>query len=429
MADSQKYQEVVEVVFQEEGGKEVNNTLGMFKNLLKAIRRLALGPMRLLNSIMRMNTTALVGMLFFGNQLATMSKKLLTPIMEVYGVFQLWNDLLVLMFLPVMEDLHGSFLTLFEVVAELPDGVKRVIGWFVVLIGVLGTVLMWVGQAAIGVKAIGGLFSGLAAQSAAGGAATTSVFAGIGAAVAVVAGIIALAAAGIWLAWKDNFANIRDWVGAIFESLKTYIGGFIATIQGLFDVFMGIMNGDLTKIGDGLKKMWKGVGDMFIGLAGVLFSIIVSLGIGIFRILFGIGKTIWEAGKMFAEKLWEGIKSMGSWFKDKLVDWVLSAVMSAINSLTNKLKGKKGTGSSEIASGGSFNDFIWRPGQKPISISPEDNIIGFKGAAPNLGGGGQSVDITYNINVSDKRELELMLREHDRNLIGELRRLSSVRGA
>lgn len=36
---------------------------------------------------------------------------------------------------------------------------------------------------------------------------------------------------------------------------------------------------------------------------------------------------------------------------------------------------------------GLFDDFIMRPGQAPIAINPNDTIVGFKGNAPNLGGG------------------------------------------
>jgi hypothetical protein len=49
---------------------------------------------------------------------------------------------------------------------------------------------------------------------------------------------------------------------------------------------------------------------------------------------------------------------------------------------------------SQLLGGKGFNDFIYRPGEKPIAFSPNDTIIGTKGG---IGGSGQTVNITVNV--------------------------------
>ncbi len=78
--------------------------------------------------------------------------------------------------------------------------------------------------------------------------------------------------------------------------------------------------------------------------------------------------------------------------------------------------------------GGSFGDFISRPGQSPVSFSPGDTIIGTKNPGA-LGGGGMTVNQTININADvDVGSLRRKIEEANREMIAEWKRQGSFVG-
>ena len=64
------------------------------------------------------------------------------------------------------------------------------------------------------------------------------------------------------------------------------------------------------------------------------------------------------------------------------------------------------------------NDFIWRPGQSPISINPNDNLIGFKGNNPM--GGSIIINQTINADITDMKQFERMMAENNRDLVSKI---------
>ena len=84
----------------------------------------------------------------------------------------------------------------------------------------------------------------------------------------------------------------------------------------------------------------------------------------------------------------------------------------------------KATGDPQSFQGGRrVDDFIYRPGQAPISVNPNDTLVGFKGSNGAAGAaGGMTINQTNNISVGDRAEFERIINDNNTNLIDELRR-------
>jgi len=69
-----------------------------------------------------------------------------------------------------------------------------------------------------------------------------------------------------------------------------------------------------------------------------------------------------------------------------------------------------------------FDDFISRPGQSPVSFSPQDTIIGMKSPGALGGGGNQTITVTINNPMFNERdEMERIVEEVSSRLGQELR--------
>ena len=71
------------------------------------------------------------------------------------------------------------------------------------------------------------------------------------------------------------------------------------------------------------------------------------------------------------------------------------------------------------------NDFIWRSGEGVTSISPNDTVVGSKNGFGGMGGE-VTLNVTYNINISDKREMERMIDANNKRLVDDVRRLVKI---
>ncbi|MFV2041410.1 MAG: hypothetical protein ACC644_05395, partial [Candidatus Hydrothermarchaeales archaeon] len=76
-----------------------------------------------------------------------------------------------------------------------------------------------------------------------------------------------------------------------------------------------------------------------------------------------------------------------------------------------------------------LKDFVWRPGSDPVSISPQDTLVGFKGGAGSLagfgevlGGGGGGGDTIVKVYI-DGKELRNIVRTEIQAMHGTLRRM------
>ena len=146
----------------------------------------------------------------------------------------------------------------------------------------------------------------------------------------------------------------------------------------------------------------------------------------IMKALVSILKKVFDWGVDFIKNMANGIRSMASKFKDALLSifpsWARNAIWGGGKMVVKVISGAVSKVKSAVT-GGRFNDFIWRPGQAPIDINPNDTLVGFKGAAPDLGGGGGGITQENHFHGFTMDDLKRDLDDRDRRLVDEVRRL------
>jgi len=388
-----------------------------------------------------------LGVMFFGMMLQRTFTGLLKPVMEAYGVFDLFRVMLLILFIPVMDMLLEPLIDIMTWFMDLPESAKKAIGIFVLLGAIVGGILFVIGAFTLGFGSLIMMFGGAPGKVV---ASLLRILSGVKFAFGAILAVVTVILFGVFLAWKDNFGNIRAWMQVFWEGLKGMFQGALDIIAGIMDFFVALFTGDwegvkaaVIRIVNGIRTFLKSQFNMILGLA-------VVLGLGILKLFNGINETIkgmlkslvswvdgWSGGfvsKMFdwgakiIKGLGDGIKSMAGWIKDAILSlfpsWAQDLIWSAGKFVINIFtKGKKGE-----EKGGSFGDFIWRPGFAPISFSPQDTLVGFKGKTPSgalgAGGGGDVyLNQTNNVQVVDRAELNRMFEEYGRKLVEDIRRM------
>jgi hypothetical protein len=361
----------------------------------------------------------MLGVMFFGMAMRSMFIQLFNPVMEAFGVFDLFQAMLLVLFLPVMEMIFPYLLKFAEFFMNLPEPVQKVIGILAIVGIVLGTILTVGGAIAIAVMAMVAALTALGTTATAAGAFLSAMF----------APFIAILAAAIlaWIvfrqAFEENFLGIQTFVQMIWDGISNIFSGAIQIIKGLWSILVGLFTGDLTKIKEGFFSIFSGIWNMLKGFVQLVIGLFATLGLTLLKFIMNIGSI----GAQMARALVDGIKSGWSWLKDAFLGWIpsLSAVKNYILSKFGIGRGSKDSGSSSksTSSPKKFNDMIWRPGSDPVSISPQDTLVATKGG-PAGGGSSQVINATYNVSVSDKAEFQRMLDENNRRLMDDLRRIT-----
>jgi len=210
----------------------------------------------------------LLGVMFFGQAIARTFSGMLQPIMDVFAITELWTATLQITFLPIMEAIFPYLLGMMEFFMNLPDSVKLAIGVITLLAIAFGTILSLVGAISLG---LGAIF------------ATTTFTAGIAALGAALAPVlivlvaIAAIAAVIYLAWKENFGGIRDWIMVVIDSIKNMFIGLFEVIKGIFKFISALINGDADKMKEAFMIAATGIKIMFYGLGEFIIGIFVSI--------------------------------------------------------------------------------------------------------------------------------------------------------
>jgi len=379
-----------------------------------------------------------LGVMFFGMALVGMFKKLFSPVSEAFGISELFGMMLMMLFLPIMEAIFPVLLGLMTWFMNLSPGVKKAIGIFVILIGVFGAIIMILGTLALGLGSLI-LFWPIIVSTIGGAIAT--IIGSLGLFIVPILLIIAIVV-GMYLAWKENFLGMKSIVQSFVEGFKTLFSGIINFFTGLFLIIKGIFTGDWSMIWEGVKKIFLGAVQAIWGLTKMLVA-------GIFAILIGIVKIVWNIIKLVVApfvwlwnflvghslipdlinaiidwfkklpgKIWDIVKNIGKMIADGFVnmlpDWIIKILKKGINFVA-KIFDRGGSSQSE-------DDFIWRPGQGAVGINPNDTLVGFKGAAPNLGGGSGGANVTNNFYGFTNEDLIKELDDRDRKMVSQMER-------
>jgi len=430
----------------QEFGKVIAQPLDNWKQFNKEGRTFETRGGRLANTL-RMATHGLrgfrmemLGVMFFGMNLQRMFLGFLQPVMESFGVFELFRDLLLLTFLPTMESLLEPMLKIFDWFVNLPPSTQEAIGTFVLLGLALSTLLMYFGVMALGIGSIIQILPILTGLFAPIGIALS----GLGVGFLAFFAVIGLLILGFIIAWQENFGGIKEWVEVLWEGIKMIFSGALDVITGIVQAVIAIFKGDFDGFGKAVEKIWEGIKNIVGGVFRVIVGLAMTFMLSIGRIILGIYAFFYQAFERvfsYLRDAWPKIKEFflnlfskdfikkafdfGVDFIKEMIEGIKSVaklLMDALISTLPKWAQKAFGGGGGGGSGGHVDDFIWRPGSGPVSINPNDTIVGAKGG---LGGIGTTVNLSvnYNVNVSDKAEFERMMDNNNKSLVDDVKRM------
>lgn len=488
---------------------------------------------------MKKNAVALLGIMFFAQSVKKTIASMLQPAMEATGIFDLWNTLLLVTFLPIMLLLLPILISMMEWFMGLPEPVKVVIGVIAVLGFVLaalisllisialagaGAALLGIGEAgataagASGLGALVGILKVLGGLLAVGiglkiawdtvsadqstlveklkGSLAAGVAVGIG---ALIFGAGGWAALGIGILTTGIVLSLAFEVEAMkTESLTSFlaytglaagiIAGLAALILGapFWPVALGVLllsfivklsffpdkdaqakQKELSSMGDfslepgkkvpmldpaafqippdiqaninamvsGTKstlatgsKDWNAT--VLTGMDQLKTNVTVKnkeVSTNFFNTTTDVNTTLVTGSALWNTSMDTGMKTVVSTadsYNQTLIDnaWATAAEMSAAYaSVSGPSDNSSGDGSG--SGGGTDNhDFIWRAGQGAESIDSNDTVVGVKNGLGGLGGG-VTLNITYNVQVSDKAAMQKSFEENNRRLVDDIKRM------
>ncbi|MGH3777650.1 MAG: hypothetical protein ACRDRR_18295 [Pseudonocardiaceae bacterium] len=111
----------------------------------------------------------------------------------------------------------------------------------------------------------------------------------------------------VWGFVSDIWDRITGWVGEKVDAVLRFVDG-LGALPGKAADFFGRMKDAAVRKGDELLSWVTGLPGRVLDAVGHL------------------GNLLWDAGQSVIDGLWGGIKSMGSWLKGKIIDFIKSFV-------------------------------------------------------------------------------------------------------
>lgn len=349
-----------------------------------------------------------LSVMFVGMAINRVFGKYVKGAMEWLGATELMTEGLKLSVFTALEPFHDLIINISTALFDASPAMQAFVGWVVLAGAAVGGILSFFGQFFLGmmglkliVPKIGPAFKKMFAKIAIGFKAVAAFIAGLSAMVLLVVAVIIIIIIGMVLAFKTNFMKIRLAFKLMVDGFKKMFMGFVNFFKGLIRFIVHFFSGQWGKAFDDVKMMFKGLWDFITGLLQALLSIVVIISLSIVKAFKVAFDAIWSSFKWLWDKLKAGFEAIKGW---------LGFGGDDDNSSSTGMRSK--------------NDFIWRPGQGATAINPNDTIVGFKGAPPDLGGGkGITFAPVYNVTVADRREFEMLIKDNNVRQVEDLRRL------
>ena len=148
----------------------------------------------------------------------------------------------------------------------------------------------------------------------------------------------------IWNTWGET---ILEGLKTVWDTVAGVISGVLDIVIGILDTFIGLFTGDWDRMREGLKRIWAGLWGAIVSIIKAQVERVFIVGRALidkfgdwFKSLPGkikgwlgdLGSLLVDSGKNLIRGLWDGIVSMGSWLKDKIVGWVKNVIPGPIAS-------------------------------------------------------------------------------------------------
>ena len=353
----------------------------------------------------------LLSTMFFGMGIAAMFTGWLQPAMDAFGVFDLFNTMLMVTFIPIMELIFPILLGIMEAFMGLPEPIQLLIGAIAVVGAVVGTALAAFGALGLGLAGLATAFGTSGAAATAGGA---SIGAGFMAALAPVLPIILAVGAAIAIftvLWTTNLFGFRDKVTAIF-------GVIISSLQFLWSVWSKIFG----IVANVVIAAWNIISIPFKFIWGFLEGLTEKT--SIFSVAW---QAMCDAVVSAIKIVWpvlEPIVNAMKWIFDNVGSIAGGIAAAAANAGNNAYSAGKSLGSTstpKFAQGGVVPGRLGEP--MPIIAHGGERFLG-------TGGSGTSTapivyyNPTYNIEVADKAQIENLIKKNNETFVRDLRRLT-----
>jgi len=230
-----------------------------------------------------------LGIMFAGMALSRVFGGLVRAQLQLFGVTDMLSAMWTIVLLPIMELITPILFKLIEAFMAMPDSMKLVVGVGVLLAAAIGLILMVVGQVMLGVTALAGVFgTSLTGMITASAAFISGALLPI---IAVIA-IVGLVIAGIYLAWKSNFLNIRRNISGFVAAFKQWFGGLVSIVKGVLNIIKGIFTGDFELVKKGVVQVFSGLFNWIVGGWKMVGQAIIIIFKGVVKLIWNIFKVL-----------------------------------------------------------------------------------------------------------------------------------------
>jgi hypothetical protein len=399
-----------------------------------------------------------LSVMFISQQLNSIFKQMVDPVLEIYGVFELLQATFITLLIDALEPLVEIFYQIVEWFISLPDSTKQLIGQFILfglaitgILGAVSQVILLFSSLGIGIGTIMVLLTPFIGILGAVSFAIISMGSENKSTIdQMIANFTTFIQKGTDFAvnfiqrFTQSFEENKDSILLVANTIMiTLLDGLYSILIAL-DPFVKSFLDTLKKFYDTNKDKVKDIIGLIIGymisFVSIFFPDIIDLGLII------LGKIL-EGFKQNKDKIKEGLEMIINYLKESIQEYIPMIIDLGLFIGSELVKGIAKAfwnfwtdiGSqifqigqvttpggfayeSAKAKANPYQDFIWRPGYAPVSISPKDTLIG----SENNTLGTINITATYNINVADRDELEKMFKENNKNLVEEVKRQINI---
>jgi len=442
--------------------KAIMNDLTSLGKGLQWIGKKGFQGFRMMNNVMRKLLMAQLSVLFASMALNRVFKSMMQPILDVFQASDLWSIVMMDILLPVFETLFPYIMQLIEYLLNLPESTKKVIGAFIIFGAALTTaalVLAQIGLMFSGFGVIIGafmgiflLFTGLIISSA-------GLLKQLGTgADAAANGFINMVNKGVsWVvAWLNklstwfiqNQPKILEIANNIMDALMEGLFSILTALDPFVTAFLETLSQFYEAHKDQIGKIITIIMKWLMAFLTIAVPIIVDIG---FRILTAILDGIQNNKAAIASAMLKVLEIISQALEanvDKIIDiglWLAETIIEGLirnlpKLLKAALKGAIGLAKGAFNVGLDVGEKLGAPaggvrrfqsgGIVPGSPSTPVPIIAHGGEIITPAGGGRAggvtLNVSYNVTVSDRREFESMLKANNNKLVEDVRRMVEI---
>ena len=359
-----------------------------------------------------------LSIMFAGMALERAFGGIISAQMELYGITAMTTDMWTILMMPAMDKLSTYLYDFINAMMNLPEPIKAVIGWVVFLGYGLGKLMSSLGQIMLFLGGLRFLFPSAFASGVGAIKGFVGALAGLGTFFLAIFAIITIIVIGFFMAWKTNYLHIQEITDAFLGRLKQMFGGVFEILKGIVKFFTAFFTGDFEGAKNAVIQILKGFGNFFTGLFFGFVALCSMITISIIRIFWGMIDTIIG----FFRWLWEKIKEGFNWLIEqakKVWDTIIGIFSKPITQIISVI-------TKTVGGGTKVKDAIITPSGM-VYTHPQDYLIATKNPSELIGGKGNiTISPIYNIYVSDKREMERLLKDNNIRLVEEVKRMVAV---